>query len=84
MRLRLHRDDNPEDDAPAPLPFPRDRAPRRSDDRPSVRSPSTEDTASAADAALDDLQRGISELEELLDTLPFPSANRQDDGPYAA
>ncbi len=84
MRLRLHRDDNPEDDAPAPFPFPRDRAPGRSDDRRSARSPSTEDTASAADAALDNLQRGISELEELLDTLPFPVADQHDDGPYAA
>lgn len=88
MRLRLHRDDNPEDDAPAPLPFPRDRAPGRLDDRrrpaqTRVNGPSTEDAASAADEALSDLQRGIDELEEILDSLPFPSAT-DDEGPFAA
>ena len=91
MRLRLHRDDNPEDDAPAPLPFPRDRAPGRTDDRrrsagdaPKGKSPSTEDAAAAADEALSDLQRGIDELEEILDTLPFPNASDDDEGPFAA
>lgn len=88
MRLRLHRDDNPEDDAPAPLPFPRDPAPGRLDDRrrstPSREgAPSPEDAAAAADEALSDLQRGIDELEEILDTLPFPNAT-DDEGPFAA
>lgn len=89
MRLRLHRDDNPEDDAPAPLPFPRDRAPGRLDDRRrSTQSPGqgprTEDAASAADEALSDLQRGIDELEEILESLPFPHASDEDEGPFAA
>ncbi len=91
MRLRLHHDDNPEDEAPAPIPFPRDRIPGRSDDRRSVRNsisrgsaqPETEDAATDAEAALSDIQRGISELEELIDTLPFP-ASESDEGPHAA
>jgi hypothetical protein len=85
MRLRLHRDDNPEDDAPAPIPFPRDRAPGRLDDRRrSSERPGARDAVSAADEALSDLQRGINELEDLLESLPFPKMSEQDDGPFAA
>jgi len=87
MRLRLHRDENQEDEAPAALPFPRgtEGAPGRHDDRKrSPGKPHTEDAASAAEEALSDLQRGIDELEELLESLPFPSATDEDDGPYAA
>lgn len=82
MRLRLSTDE-PED-APQPIPFPRDRvqraAPGRVDDR---REAGERDPARDAEAALDDIQRDLQELEEMLDSLPFP-AMEEDDGPRAA
>lgn len=82
MRLRLTTD-QPED-PPQPIPFPRDRgervAPGRRDDR---RRGGDRDPARDAEAALDDIQRDLRELEEMLDSLPFPIAE-EDDGPRAA
>ncbi len=88
MRLRLNIDDEP-DDAPAPIPFPRDRAaPGRREDgrhaRPNAGQDASRDPSSErVEDALEDIQRNLDELGELLDSLPFPTF-KDDDGPHAA
>ncbi|MEZ6242722.1 MAG: hypothetical protein R3B57_06725 [Phycisphaerales bacterium] len=82
MRLRLHIDDDA-DNPPAPIPFPRDRvAPGRQDDTRRAR-PDEDRPADRVEDALEDVQRNLDELGELLDSLPFPQF-KDDDGPYAA
>lgn len=82
MRLRLHIDDDA-DNAPEPIPFPRDRAaPGRLDEARRASANADRPTGRVEDA-LEDIQRNLDELGELLDSLPFPRVE-DDDGPCAA
>ncbi len=80
MRLRLNIDDD-DKDVPAPIPFPSDRsAPGRVED---TRRSAGDDRSDRVEDALEDIQRNLDELGELLDSLPFPTF-KDDDGPHAA
>lgn len=84
--LRYTGDDERVDEAPRPIPFPREKARRR------ARAESQRDTRRAGDAAwmaeraIDRVQSQLDELDRLIgEPLPFPGRDDpDDDGPSAA